>query len=164
MDEPRFLLMASAGPRRWRGVQWPGIGRSFTRLEAEFVAEQTALTPRFLLPDSDRVEPLRAGDVMVTSAGATPWDLGEPLRHDLQAVLRAAAAAPSPEPLPPPDAGRLPIRIDAVHEIATQWLGAASRHVIEAVFDTLMFDLGGLRRDGDDPTLYLVPFTALDLR
>lgn len=163
MDEPRFLLMAAAGPGRWRGVQWPGIGRCFTRLEAEFVAEQTALTPRFLLPDSDGAEPLHAGDVLLTAPDAMPWDLGEIARHDLQAVVRAAAAAPSPEPLPPPHAGRLPIRIDAVHEIATQWLGPASRHVIEAAFDALMFDLGGLRNDGD-PALYLVPFTALDLR
>ncbi|MBA2643815.1 MAG: hypothetical protein H0U80_00025 [Solirubrobacterales bacterium] len=65
--------------------------------------------------------------------------------------------------LPPPHAGRLPIRIDAVHTIATQWLGPAGRHVTEAAFDALMFDLGGLRRDGDG-ALYLVPFTALDLR
>ena len=163
MDETLFLLMATAGPGRWRALQWPGLGRRFTRLEAEFVAEQIPLGPRFLLADSDRAERLRAGDVLVTASGATPWELGEILRHDLQAVLRAAAAAPSPEPLPPPHAGRLPIRIDAVSEIAARWLGAASRHVIEAAFDALMFDLGGIRREGE-PALYLVPFTALDLR
>ena len=77
-------------------------------------------------------------------------------------MLRAAAAAPSAEPLPAPVGGRLPVRIDAVAEVAALWLGEAERHVVEAAFDALMFDVGGQRRDGD-PALYLVPFTALDL-
>ena len=163
MPEPRYLLMALIDGRRWRAVEWAGIGRVFTRAEAEFVAEQTMATPRFLLPD-DGVSTLalRAGDELVLAPGRTPWDLGEPLRTDLRAVLRAAAAAPSTEPLPPPVAGRLPVRIDAVHEIAALWLGAGDRHVLEAAFDALLFDVGGQRRDGD-PALYLVPFTALDL-
>ncbi len=163
MPEPRYLLMALIDGRRWRAVEWPGIGRVFTRVEAEFVAEQTVVTPRFLLRD-DGVSTLalRAGDELVLAPGQTPWELGEPLRTDLRAVLRAAAAAPSVEPLPPPVAGRLPVRIDAVHEIAASWLGAGDRHVLEAAFDALLFDVGGQRRDGD-PALYLVPFTALDL-
>lgn len=163
MSEPRYLLMALIDESRWRAVEWPGIGRVLTRLEAEFVAEQTVATPRFLLPD-DGVSTLglRAGDALVLAPGQTPWDLGEPLRTDLRAVLRAAAAAPSAVPLPPPVAGRLPVSIDAVHEIATLWLGAADRHVLEAAFDTLMFDVGGQRSEGE-PALYLVPFTALDL-
>lgn len=163
MPEPRYLLMALIDGRRWRAVEWPGIGRVFTRAEAEFVAEQTVVTPRFLLRDDGVTTlALRAGDELVLAAGQTPWELGEPLRTDLRAVLRAAAAAPSNEPLPPPVAGRLPVRIDAVHEIAALWLGAGDRHVLEAAFDALLFDVGGQRRDGD-PALYLVPFTALDL-
>ena len=163
MAEPRYLLMALTGGSRWRAVSWPGIGRVLTRPEAEFVAEQTFATPRFLLPD-DGVSTLalRAGDELVLAPGQTPWELGEPLVCDLRAVLRAAAAAPSPEPLPAPVGGRLPVRIDAVHDIASYWLGTADRHVLEAAFDGLMFDVGGLRRDGDPP-LYLVPFTALGL-
>jgi hypothetical protein len=163
MSEPRYLLMALIDGFRWRAVEWPGIGRVLTRPEAEFVAEQTVATPRFLLPD-DGVSTLalRAGDVLVLAAGQSPWDLGEPLLTDLRAVLRAAAAAPSAEPLPPPLAGLLPVRIDAVLEIATRWLGAADAHVLEAAFDALMFDVGGQRRDGD-PALYLVPITALGL-
>ena len=120
-------------------------------------------TPRFLLPDDGvSTGALRAGDALVLAPGETPWDVGEPLLTDLRAVLRAAAAAPSPVPLPSPVAGRLPVRIDAVHEIATLWLGGADPHVLEAAFDALMFDVGGQRHDGD-PALYLVPFTALDL-
>ena len=164
MPEPRYLLMALIDDGRWRAVEWPGIGRLLTRPEAEFVAEQTVATPRFLLADDGASTlPLRAGDALVLAPGQTPWDLGEPLRTDLRAVLRAAAAAPSVEPLPPPVAGRLPVRIDAVHEIATLWLGSADRHVLEAAFDALMFDVGGHRHEGEPP-LYLVPFTALDLR
>ena len=163
MSEPRYLLMALIDGARWRAVEWPGIGRVLTRSEAEFVAVQTVATPRFLLPDDGvATSALRAGDELVLEAGQTPWDLGEPLSTDLRAVLRAAAAAPSPVPLPPPVAGRLPVRIDAVHEIATLWLGPADSHVLEAAFDVLMFDFGGQRHDGDPP-LYLVPFTALDL-
>ena len=163
MSEPRYLLMAQIDANRWRAVGWPGIGRVLTRPEAEFVAEQTPATPRFLLPDDGASTlPLRAGDELVLRPGQSPWEVGEPLRTDLRAVLRAAAASPSPEPLPPPVAGRLPVRIDAVHEIATRWLGAADAHVLEAAFDVLLFDVGGQRRDGD-PALYLVPFTALGL-
>ena len=163
MPEPRYLLMALTEGGRWRAVEWPGLGRVLTRPEAEFVAEQTVATPRFLLPD-DGVSTLalRAGDELVLAPGQTPWDIGEPLLTDLRAVLRAAAAAPSVVPLPPPVAGRLPVRIDAVHEIASLWLGSGDRHVLEVAFDALMFDVGGLRRDGD-PALYLVPFTALGL-
>ncbi len=163
MSEPRYLLMALVGDDRWRALAWPGLGRVFTRLEAEFVAEQTTATPRFLMPDDDEeTRALRAGEELVLEGGQTPWELGEPLRADLRAVLRAAAAVPSLIPMPAPSGGRLPVRIDAVVEIAALWLGEADRHVLEAAFDVLMFDVGGQRSDGD-PALYLVPFTALDL-
>jgi hypothetical protein len=105
---------------------------------------------------------LRAGGELVLEPGQTPWDLGEPLHADLRAVLRAAAAVPSRDPLPAPMGGRLPVRIDAVAEIAALWLGEADRHVLEAAFDELLFDVGGQRSEGD-PALYLVPFTALGL-
>ena len=163
MSEPRFLLMALNSDGRWRAVQWPGLGRSLTRPEAEFVAEQTSATPRFLLRDEgESTRPLRAGAELAMKPDETPWDLGEPLLTDLRSVLRAAAAAPSFQPLPPPHGGRLPVRIDAVVEIAALWLGGGERHVVEAAFDALMFDVGGRRRDGD-PALYMVPFIALDL-
>ena len=163
MSESRFLLMALNPDGRWRAVEWPGLGRSLTRLEAEFVAGQTSTTPRFLLRDEgESARALRAGGELAMEPGQTPWDVGEPLGTDLRSVLRAAAAAPSLQPLPPPHGGRLPVRIDAVLEIAALWLRGGERHVLEAAFDALMFDVGGRRRDGD-PALYMVPFTALDL-
>lgn len=162
MSESRFLLMALNPDGRWRAVEWPGLGRSLTRLEAEYVGEQTSATPRFLLRDEgEATRALRAGGELAMTSGRTPWDVGEPLVTDLRSVLRAAAAAPSVQPLPPPDGGRLPVRIDAVVEIAARWLGYGERHLVEAVFDSLLFDVGGGRRDGE-PALYMVPFTALD--
>lgn len=163
MSESRFLLMALNPDGRWRAVEWPGLGRSLTRLEAEYVGEQTSATPRFLLRDEgESTRALRAGGELAMKRDQTPWDLGEPLLTDLRSVLRAAAATPSVQPLPPPHGGRLPVRIDAVLEIAALWLGHGERHVLEAAFDALMFDVGGRRRDGD-PALYMVPLTALDL-
>jgi hypothetical protein len=163
MAEPRYLLMALDADGRWRALEWPGVGRVLTRPEAEFVAEQTTAMPRFLMPDDGAsTRALRAGEALAMEAGQTPWDFGEPLTTDLRAVLRAAAATPSLQPLPPPHSGRLPVRIDAVRDIATLWLGVGDRHLVEAAFDALMFDLGGQRRDGE-PALYLVPFSALDL-
>lgn len=161
MLESRHLLMLSVEGIEWTAAEWPPIGRAFTREQAEAVAVQGADRARFLLPLRGDTKRFERGEQLVMAPGETLWDYGEPLRMDLRAVLRAAAAAPSPEPLPAPSAGRLPVRIATVREIAASWLGVAPAHVLEVAFDELIFDLGGRRLDAE-PAIYLVPFPALD--
>ena len=160
MPDASYLLMVLIADARWVAAEWPPVGRVFTREEAEGFAAQSEDAPRFLLAYGSHVEDLARGEELVMRPGETLWDYGEPLRRDLRAVLRAAAASPSPDVLPAPSAGKVPVRIATVRRLAAEWFGPADPHALETAFDELIFDLGGQRHDAETSS-YLVPFAAL---
>ncbi len=145
---------------RWAAAEWRPVGRIFTREQAEGWAMQCEDGPRFLLPYSSTAERFTRGERLEMKPDETLWDYGEPLDLDLRAVLRAAVATESLEPLPEPSAGRFPVGIATVRELSVRWFGSADPHKLELAFDELLFDLGGQRHDGD-PAVYLVPYAAL---
>lgn len=167
MAEQRFLVMVlTAGDRRtgssWAALEWPGVGRVLTRGQAEMMAAQTEAVPRFLLPYREGMHDLARGGTWVLPPGESMWSYGRPLRGDLRAVLRAAAGAPSPDALPAPRSGSLPVSISTVCDIAGRWLGETTTHELQVAFDELMFDVGGTRDDGPPP-VYFIPVVALGL-
>jgi hypothetical protein len=61
-----------------------------------------------------------------------------------------------------PYADKFPVRVGAVVEAATERCGAADAHDVEAAFDRLVMDVGGVRHG--EPSYYHLPFEVVGLR
>jgi hypothetical protein len=176
----RYLLMlrkTSGGldeTHDWAAAEVPGIGKALTRDQAEHHAEQLepppevreAPGPRFLLPLRPESEPLADVDSpkqLTTGPGETIWGLGGELaRADMVAILRDAAGDGIPGGgTPSPSPGMAAVAGSFVVERARRRFGPCEAHEIEAVFDRLMLDVGGLRHG--DAAFYQVPVGVLGL-
>jgi hypothetical protein len=170
MVEPRYLLMMRGGGSApsdvsfWGAVHVLGVGRALTRDQAEAVAAAQSAQPRFLFLYCD--ETARFGQVdrpaptLAMMPGETIWNYGEPTRVDSLAILRAAAAMPTPGgSVEAPYADKFPVRVGAVLDVAAERFGAGDSHDLETHFDRLVMDVGGVRHG--DPPWYHLPQTLL---
>ena len=169
MTEARYMLMVrtqapSSGVTVWAALLVPGEGRAFTRERVEEIASYEPPTPRFLFPYNEQTADFGPdeGDAptLGLSPGETIWNHGEPTRIDSLGMLRAAAAAPTRGgSVEAPFADKFPVRVGAVSEVAMEWFDAGDSHALEAHFDRLVMDIGGVRHG--DPPWYHLPLTLL---
>jgi hypothetical protein len=171
MPERRYLLMtrvhAEDALSMWAAIKVEGVGRLLTRDQAEAAARQLESPHRFLLPESPgQTDPFsrdESPNQMGMLAGETIWTWGEPLRLDLNAVLRSVVANPEKEgeAYEASDPDLFPVPVEATVNRALQRFGQADRHDVEHVFDQHVMQLGGKRYGS--PPCYHVPMTALGL-
>jgi hypothetical protein len=165
MTETRYMVMnllqEEGEFRHWLAVTVDGVGCALTREQAETLLAQQPYSPRFLFPYTEQTkqfgeEPRRP---LVMLPGETIWTYGEPAYVDMGAVLREALSA-GPDDLPAsPDPEMFPVLVESVVATAVAWFGEADPHDVEAAFDALVIQLGGIRHD--DPPHYGLPLAMI---